>query len=328
MAKVVLDLASDEFYYHFPADLYEWLVQRFTDHFFVYVGSNEQLLEEIEDADVFWGWKISGDALKRAKQLKWIMFADDAVSGRIVPELIGMDTIITNSGGVRAQGVAEHAFAMMLTHARRLVERQRQQDARVYDPDHFVRVDPLPFELAGRTITILGYGSIGSQIGLLAKSGFGMTVVAVRRNPELPCEGADHIYDAQLLNQALAHADFVVLALPGTNKTFQMFGNAQLAAMRSTAFLINIGHPSVLNTDALVPALRHRRIAGAALDALDPVPGEDSPLWTFDNLVISPNYAGVTPNLWSHMAQLFSENLELFLSKRPLLNQVDIKLGY
>jgi phosphoglycerate dehydrogenase-like enzyme len=189
---------------------------------------------------------------------------------------------------------------------------------------------------------ILGYGSIGREIARLARA-FGMTVLATKRDAKrltddgyaIPGIGdpegimVDRLYPGEASRSMVAECDYVVITLPDTPTTNRFVGEELLRSMKPSCFLVNVGRGPVIDEDALVRALRKGWIAGAGLDVFEtePLPPE-SPLWTMDNVVISPHVSGFTPHYDERAADLFEENLHRYLANDPLLNLVDRKTGY
>ena len=140
---------------------------------------------------------------------------------------------------------------------------------------------------------------------------------------------AERVFPAAQLDHALPEADFVVLAAPETPETHHLMGARQLAAMKPTAFLVNMARGSLVDEAALVEALERHAIAGAALDVAEqePLPPE-SRLWSLENVFITPHISAVSEALWDRQAQLLLENLDRWFSGRELLNCVDFKRGY
>ena len=186
-----------------------------------------------------------------------------------------------------------------------------------------------PLDIAGATVGLVGFGSIGSNVAKFAHT-MGMRVIVVREHPgKTRPESVDEEMPSSRLNDMLAQADFVVLSPPLTPATRGMIGSQQLAKMKSSAYLVNVGRGPLVNEEALINALRDRKIAGAALDVFDkePLP-EDSPLWGLDNLLITPHTAGMDQRLWERHYALFSENLRRYFKHEPLLGLVNKGQGY
>ncbi|MCP4514378.1 MAG: D-2-hydroxyacid dehydrogenase, partial [Delftia sp.] len=191
------------------------------------------------------------------------------------------------------------------------------------------------------TIGIVGSGSIGRQVGRLARA-FGMRVLALQRGDDpadhghvIPGVGdpqgsiPERFYRPHELREMLAQCDYVLLAVPLTDATRRLIGPDELRAMRSTAFLINIARGGVVDEPALIQALAEGWIGGAGLDvfAQEPLP-PDSPLWGMENVILSPHIAGSTPHYHARAADVFAENLRRYLAGEPLLNRVDWGRGY
>jgi phosphoglycerate dehydrogenase-like enzyme len=245
------------------------------------------------------------------------------------PELVNSEVILTNARDVHGPVVAEHVMALVFALAKRIPEAVRMQQKHIWGQEIVWRGRPRPRELAGATLGLVGLGSIGRNVARHA-SALGMRVIAVREHPEQGTpEFVHEVLPSSRLNEMLAQADYVVLAAPVTPATGGMIGREQIAKMKPDACLINVGRGPLVDEIALADALRSKKIGGAALDVFDkePLPA-DSPLWDFDNLLITPHTAGMTDKLWERHYVLFSENLRRYLSGQPLLALVDKKSGY
>jgi phosphoglycerate dehydrogenase-like enzyme len=156
-----------------------------------------------------------------------------------------------------------------------------------------------------------------------------MRVVGVKRDPTCGAEHADAVVGIEQMSAALAEADFVVLATPALPETERFFAAAQFAAMKKTAYFINIGRGVLVDNATLVAALREGRIGGASIDVaeVEPLPPDD-PLWDAPNLFITPHLSAVSERLWHRHAALLFENLERYFAGRELLNVVDKQRGY
>jgi len=172
---------------------------------------------------------------------------------------------------------------------------------------------------------VIGLGDIGARI---ARSGraLGMRAIGVSRTGR-PVTGVSRVYRTRALTAALAEADFVVLTVPLSPATRGLLDAAALAAMKPSAWLINVARGPIVDEDAMVEALRAGRIAGAILDVFDiePLP-PTHPLWTLPNVVITPHISG--PSTPREIAPLFADNLRRYLAGRPLRHVVDRRRGY
>jgi phosphoglycerate dehydrogenase-like enzyme len=195
----------------------------------------------------------------------------------------------------------------------------------------------------GAVLGIIGYGSIGRELARIAKSAFGMIVIACKRDPSVRAnpgyhlpgtgdpEGAlpDEWLGPEKLTTLLAKSDVVVMCAPLTRETHAMIGARELETMKPSAYFINVGRGATVDEMALAKALRERRIGGAAIDvfAQEPPPA-GHPLYVVDNVIVSPHVSGFLPSYDDKCAELFAENLRRYLVGRPLLNLVDRARGY
>ena len=207
------------------------------------------------------------------------------------PGAAEMPFVLTNASGVHAIPISEHIIALILALARDLHHSIRAQARAVYRGEQEAHV----FELAGKTMLLIGVGEIGGRTAGPAKC-LGMRVIGIRREPSQTAEGVDAMHGPDRLLALLPEADFVVLTVPLTHETEGMIGERQLRAMKRTAYVINVGHDGTIQESVLVRALQEGWIAGAGLDVFErePLPS-DSPLWAMDNVIITPHYSGSTP---------------------------------
>jgi len=232
--------------------------------------------------------------------------------------------------------MAEYVFAMVLAwfrHLPRIVEWQQ----RAAWPGGSERIALFGGEeLRGKTLGVVGYGSIGREVARLATA-FGMRVLAMQRGTNhqdtgflLPGIGdpagvlPDRFYAPDELHAMLGVCDIVVISLPLTSRTRGMFDEAAFQAIKPTALLINIARGDICNEAALIHALREKQLAGAILDVFqqEPLPPEH-PLWHLPNAFISPHCSCLTPLYEERAAQICEENLRCYLAGNPLYNLVD-----
>jgi glyoxylate/hydroxypyruvate reductase A len=271
----------------------------------------------IGDAEILYAWKFPQALLARASKLRWIQVMGAGVERFLVPEL-PRRVILTRAAGIFGPWMAEYTLGWCLWVTQRIDLFRRQQHERRWIP-----VDPV--RLRGATLCVIGLGDIGRHIARAARA-VGMRVVGVTRSGR-PVAGVERVYRAGATRTALMRADFVVLTVPLVPETRGLVGEPQLAAMKPSAWLINIARGPVVDEKALLEALRERRIAGAVLDVFDdePLPPVH-PLWALDNVAITPHIAG--PSLREEIAPIFNDNLRRYLSGRPLRYVVDRGRGY
>ena len=310
----------------------QWFSQRLREDFpqidVVHLPDYERITEEIADADIAIAWSLRGDQIKAARRLRWIHSSAAAVHGLVTPELQASDIIVTNARAVHGPVVAEHAMSLVFAMAKRLPEAAKFQATRHWAQQEICETPPRPRELRDTTMVIVGFGSIGTSLAQLAKS-LGMRVIAVREHPEKGSDPADVMYGFSDLNRALSEGDFVVLATPVTAKTHHLMDTDRLASLKSDAYFINVGRGVLIDEEALVHALRANQFAGAALDVTteEPLP-PGSPLWTMDNVFITPHTAGFAEKMWERHYVSYTENLRRCLAGEPLLWTVDKNAGY
>ena len=177
-------------------------------------------------------------------------------------------------------------------------------------------------ELTGKTLALIGLGRIGHEVARHGKA-MGMRVVGMRRsNAAIP--DVDKLFTREALLVMLHEADFLVLAAPHTPDTERIIGAAELAAMKPTAVLINIGRGALVDEQAMIRALQQKRLAGAALDVFDTEPPpDDSPLWEMPNVIVSPHSASTVSQENARITDIFCENLRRYVDGQPLRNVLD-----
>jgi phosphoglycerate dehydrogenase-like enzyme len=281
---------------------------------------------ELAEADVIVGWQISPEQLDRTSRLRWFHAGSAGVEHLDLRALHKHSVVLTNSRGVSAPNMAEHAIGMMVALARRFPRLMREQASRSWrDEDTHREVR----ELAGETLLIIGTGEIGSQVASRA-SAFGMRVEGLRRRAggQIP-PNFDRIWSTDELSAALPGADHVVVTLPDTPGTRGLLDATALAACKPGAMIYNIGRGAVIDTPALVAALQSGHLGGAGLDVTEPEPlPADSPLWDLENVLITAHTSGASPRYWERQEALISDNLARYLEGRPLRNLVDYEHAY
>jgi phosphoglycerate dehydrogenase-like enzyme len=248
--------------------------------------------------------------------------------------------VISTSSGIHSSVIAQYALGSILVHVHRFHLTMRAQLSRIW-------LARQPFmdnvrEMRGATIGIVGYGSLGREIARLSQA-FGMRVLALKRDPEhrgdsgwfLPGTGdpsgsiPEQFFGPEQRGELLSQSDFVVVTLPLTPNTRGFIGAREFAALKPAAYLVNVGRGEVIDQQAMIQALQEKRLAGVGLDVFEREPLEqESPLWGFEQAILTPHIAGSFRGYLDRACELFAENLRRFIAGRPLLNQVDPALGY
>jgi phosphoglycerate dehydrogenase-like enzyme len=259
----------------------------------------------------------------KAPNLKWVHSLSVGVENSLFPELIASPVPLTNARGVYSRSLAEFVICGALFFDKKIGDMRRQQQE-----GRWVNMDVE--ELFGKTMGIVSYGNIGEHCAELARA-FGMKVLAMRRRPELSANDrrVDKVYGQDGLREMISLSDFVVVCSPNTPETRGLIGAGEIAAMKPTAVIMNVGRGTVIDEPALIAALRDGRIRGAALDvfATEPLPPE-SEFYKLDNVLLSPHSADHTPGWSDHSMRLFIRNFHRYANGETLENPVDKHAGY
>ncbi len=244
--------------------------------------------------------------------------------------MMDRNIVLTNQRGVNSIALAEHALSLMLALVQGVDIHIRRQDqhiwGRTFTDD--VKDKNIDWELDGRTLLIAGLGTVGTEIARRANA-LGMRVIATRNSSRSGPDFVDYVGLAHELNELAPQADVVLGQLPLTAETFGVFDAEFFDAMKPTAYFINMGRGRHAITDDLVAALRDGKIAGAALEALEPEPlPEDHPLWDMPRVIITPHVSDYSDKHEDTVWYLYRENLRRYIAGDKLLNVVDMEKGY
>jgi phosphoglycerate dehydrogenase-like enzyme len=279
-------------------------------------------MRNVEDIDgVFTDDPVPENLLAHMQNLRWIHVTRGGANAYLTPEVKRRPIQVTGSKGIHGRSFSEFALACIFALAKKLPESWENQKEKKWR-----RVEPE--EVAGKTLGIVGLGTVGSELAQKAKA-LGMRVVATKRAISEKPGFVDELGGPEFLPRLLEQSDFVVLSLASIPSTEKMIGEKELRVMKASAYFINLTGGKAVEEKALIRALKDNRIAGAALDAFakQPLP-PDSELWTLPNVIISARAAGATAQKWELMLPIFADNLRRFTSGEPLRNVVDKELGY
>ncbi len=283
----------------------------------------DETAKRIPEADVLVVSGLWNNALLDvATNLKYIQSIGAGYDQFPLDELRKRGIRLASARGVNSNAVSEHAMAMVLALARHIhTGRDNQNKAfwRSMISDLSKRED----ELGGKTMLIVGLGTIGSRLARLAKA-FDMRVVATKRNIDVTGSAADEIHPPSAVSELIPQADFVVLTCPLTPETADMMNAKTFGLMKESAYLINVARGGCVDENALLDALRSGSIAGAAIDHFkaEPLPS-DSPFWGIENVIITPHTGGETRMYEDNVIDILLENLgRLSRGESELLNQV------
>lgn len=254
--------------------------------------------------------------LDRLHDVEWIQSSWAGVTPLIDHQR--RDYQLTGVKDVFGPQMSEYVLGYLLAHELRILERKRQQDDRQWFREHSGMLE-------GKTIGILGTGSIGAHVAGTARA-FGMRVLGLSRTGS-PVAGFDHVSQTQQIDSFIRECDYLVSTLPQTPGTDHLLNEQTLASAREGAVFINVGRSNVIDDDALISALESGRLGGAVLDVFDeePLP-EDSPLWEAPNLLITAHISAISHPLL--LVPIFVDNFRRFASGKPLKHVIDFAAGY
>jgi len=289
------------------------------------VSSTEDLAREIGGAEILVTSNRActpayGEALRRhADALRWIYFSSSGIERGVamgIPEGVR----VTNSTGVKATMVAEHAMLLLLALLRQLPECEAHRRAHLYTREE---TNAKLRTLEDATVCVIGRGAIGREIARKLKA-FDAHPIAVSRTTS-EASDVEAAYPRERIREALARADAVVIATAGDESSVHLIGGAELAAMKPSAFIVNVARGEIIDEPALIAALQSGRLAGAGLDVYEtePLPA-DNPLWDMPNVVLSPHIAGGGSTGYFLHKKLFIGNLERLRNGLPLINECRI----
>lgn len=310
----------------FGKPFYPRLRELFPDVDFVEADSPEEIEREVVDAEVVFGY-LTGSQFEAARSLKWIQTLDAGMEGLFnsVPGIADTDIMVTNAQGAGAPMIGEHAVTMILMFARGMDRFAAKQRAGSWDQEYGLSIVQVAM---GKTVGVIGLGKSGMEAAWRCKA-LGMNVIAVDRHDVDGEPVVEDVWGLDRLGDLLEQSDFVVVTVPYTPENENMLGAAELAKMKSTAYLIVTSRGRIVEHGALVAALRNGVIAGAGLDAVveEPLPS-DNELFALDNVVITPHIAGNSPELDERTYDVFERNMRRYMSGDPLRNVVDKGLRY
>jgi phosphoglycerate dehydrogenase-like enzyme len=285
-------------------------------------AANLPKLEIAENASketeiVFGSPTMIRDALSSLPNLRWAQASWAGVEPLLDPSL-RRDYILTNARGVFGSLMSEYVFGYLLAHERKIFERAEAQKNKVWDTS-------LAGQLRGKTVGLLGVGSIGADVAQMAKV-LGMTVRGYTRGSETSTQ-VDKYFHGDGLLEFVDGLDYLVSILPNTKETRKIIDEHVLNALSSHALFVNVGRGSAVDENALLEALRNNKIAGAVLDVFEqePLPKEH-PFWETPNLTMT--FHTSAPSLPEDIAKVFIENYRLYMEGKPLKYVVDFEKGY
>ena len=284
---------------------------------------NKQIIERnLVGADIIAGspWVIP--PIEKAKKLKWIHSFSAGMDKVLTPQVLKSKIILTNSSGIHAIPIAEHVLAFMLIFTRKFYDTFKNQQEKIWSKNQNLT------ELRDKTVLVVGLGNIGTEVARLANC-FEAHVIAIKQDIKNKPDGIHKVYSINQIEKILPKADFVVLCLPLTDRTYHLFDMKKFKLMKKSGVIINIGRGPLIKEADLILALEKKIIQGAGLDVTEeePLP-KDSHLWDMENVIITPHHSGWSEKYMDRGTDIFCLNLKAYLKGKPLPNLVDKTRGY
>ncbi len=279
--------------------------------------------KDTADADIIIG-NLSPQLIRSAGSLKWLQLNSAGADIYCQPGVLKEETILTNVSGAYDISVSEGMVAGTMAMFRKLYCYYDNQKQNVWRDEGMMQ------SAYGACVVVLGLGNIGLSYARKMKA-MGSYIIGVKRHAGAAPEGVDELYTMEHLEECLKRADLVAAVLPGTPETAHLMGKEQFAAMKKTAYFLNVGRGNAVDQDALYEALENGEIAGAMLDVteVEPLPADDR-LWGAKNLYLTPHVTGGfhIPVTLDIIADICAENLRRYLAGEGLRCVVNRALGY
>ena len=295
----------------------------------VVVAEQPDIGDAIMQADIFFGHAktpVDWAAVVSQNQLKWIQSSAAGLDHCLTPEVIASDIPVSGCSALFSPQVAETAVALLLGSLRKLPTFFTAKQEREY-------VRKPTADLRGKTIGIVGFGGNGREIAKVLRP-MAHRIIATDQFPDA-CRDAvaagtvNRIYPADQIDAMLPQCDVVVVTLPLSDGNIKFVGQKQFSLMRPGSWFINVGRGDVIDQNALIDALATGHLSGAGIDVAHVEPIEDdSPLWTFDNVIITPHIGAQSAWRVPETIDLFCLNFPRFIAGKSLINWVDKDLGY
>lgn len=299
------------------------LTKTFKHHQFIFSKSKNINQEMIDECDM-----IIGNPSKRfnlnKSSLKALQLASAGSDNYVKDGILHPDTKLANASGSYGKAISEHTIGMMLALNKNFKTYFKNMD------NHLWQEVKTGKEIYHSTVIIVGLGDLGYQLAKRLKA-FDCKIIGVKRRLGLKPEGIDELYSIDQLDSILPQGDYVILCLPQSKETINLFNYQRLSSMKQDAMIINVGRGSAINTNDLKTVLKNGHLYGAALDVIDPEPYfKDDELWDYPNVIITPHVSGgfVWPSVHEYFLQLVIRNIQHLENNESLENEVDFNTGY
>lgn len=288
----------------------------------------QNVAEALLEADYFCGHAkvpVDWDKVVTQKRLQWLQSSAAGMDWALVPSVIESEIKVTTAAGVLSDQVAEHGLALILGWGRNLRSFIYDQRVETGNADYRKFKRKPTFDLVGKTVGIVGFGGVGRRFSEVV-SPFASKILAVDLYPDNKPPHIDELWSADRLDDLLSASDVVFLSLPLNQETRGMFDAVRLAKMKRGALLANLARGPLVDTSALIGALRSEQLGGFVADVTSPEPlPANCELWDFDNVLITPHVAGQIAWRFDDVCDIYCENVRRYLANEPLINLLSYK---
>lgn len=300
------------------------LTEKFPTIEFSFHGAMKEAVTEIDSAEILvsYGGDLNEEVINKAANLKWIMVFSAGIEKLPFETIKQKGILVTNARGTSKIPMAEYTMGMILQVARKT--KQLIENEKLEEWNRRLKM----IEISGATMTIIGTGSIGSEIARLAKA-FRMKIVGINRSGR-SVEYFDEVYPVTEMEKAIEQGDYIVSVLPSTPDTYHLLKEHHFKLMKNDCLFINIGRASLVDENVLIKALETGEIAHAVLDVFEtePLP-KGHPFWKMENVTITPHLSGVSRQYLSRCIEIFEHNLQQYVSGvNDFINVIDLDRGY
>ncbi len=288
------------------------------------VSTHGELLNVLPETHHLIGFPLTEEVFGRVgSNVKWIQLTNSAgdTLGSLA-DVIRRGVRVTTAATVRAPQIAEHAIALALALVRGLDRSIRFQD------EHHWATNTVASEsgsLTGATVGLVSLGTVGHEMACRLKP-FGVHLVTLNHQADDPYFDSDMTLPFSEIDELMTLSDIVIVAAPRLPSMESLIGRRQLKRLKRSSILVNVSRGGVVDEDALIEALRRRRIAGAGLDVFEtePLP-TTSPFWTMPNVIVTPHVGAASPNYWQQAVDMICHNLHRIHDERPLIDEMTIE---
>ena len=319
------DLHLDLQLYKIPKSFISNIKSKFKNIDFIKIyDENTKNLNKI---DIYFGNRITKEIITSAANLKWIHFGSVGVEKANLPIVIKKKIIVTNSKGTMDAALSISALGFIIYFARKFDQVEKLRAAKNLTRKTFDKSFDQVSDLKDQKCLIVGKGSAGSKLEAACKI-LGMQVLSIKKNLNKNSQ-KNNEFKLSKLNNLVKVSDYVVNLLPLTNLTKEIYNKKLFKLMKKTSYFINLGRGESVVENDLIEALKKNVIAGAALDVFTNEPLlKKSKLWQVRNLFITPHVGGLHNKYWDHETLLFQKNLNNFINKKSMINQIKLNKKY